>query len=194
MSEYVLRMAAAIGPEKIYRGHKVMSVDRSNSPNYKYVVRVRNMATYEEMSYGAQRVIMALPPSPLARMEGDVARDLNNQMEVKSIVNVQPVTVNLQFPTVWWSSLLNNETKGSLRVLGGEGCFSRTEFHQTPYLSKVQAIRAVYSDHSCHELFEHLNILPEPKRTNQAVMRAMKELRANFPNLNIPDPIGKICY
>jgi hypothetical protein len=191
MSEFIIRMAAAIRARQtgaIQTNTTVTSINHIAEGDYKFLVTVQD-ATGASHRYRSKTLLLALPPSPLARIQGDVVDQLRAQMEFKTPRKVTPVTVNLQFATDWWAPLMGDQG-ASYRLMGTKGCFGRTEFHQTPYLKKVKAIRAVYADHSCAELYEFIDELPEPKRTNEAVRRAMIELRENFPALTIPDPIG----
>lgn len=80
----------------------------------------------------------------------------------------------------------------SLRTYGDTACFSRLEIIDTPYSRCTNAIRAVYSDWQCRQMWLDL-IEPAQASGNWTLVqqRVMVELRDAFPELgdDIPDPV-----
>lgn len=153
---------------------------------YRVSVRLANGAV---KTYVARRIVLAIGPAPMSRLTGDIGVALGANVVVKQTKAATPVTVNLQFPTRWWSSLGVAEGV-SLRVMGEGSCLSRTEFPNTPYFRDMNVVRAAYSDGHCAAIYAEFDRLPEPARTNAAAEFVTAELRRLFPNLTIPDPIG----
>ena len=104
---------------------------------------------------------------------------------------MSPVTVNLQFPTRWWTPLAAGEQPGiSGRVMGESSCLSRIEWPNTPEFAGANVIRAAYSDGLCLQTYSDMDQLPEPLRTNTVIEFVVGELRRLFPEVSVPNPIG----
>ena len=102
MSEFILRMTAAIQmrvPESIKTSHTVLSIDKEGQG---YLVTVKNEISNSILKYRAKNLVLGLPPSPLSRIQGSLVDELKESMVFNNSIKVQPVTVNLQFPTAWW--------------------------------------------------------------------------------------------
>ena len=77
----------------------------------------------------------------------------------------------------------------SLRQFGDLDCFSRAEFIDSPYHRQQNAIRTVFSDFRCIDLWKELIEAADSGNTEPLTNRVLEGLRRAFPNVTIPDPV-----
>ena len=77
----------------------------------------------------------------------------------------------------------------SYRQFGDLDCFSRAEFIDTPYARQQNAIRAVYSDYRCLDLWKELIEAADSGTPEPLKQRVLDGLRLGFPDRSIPDPV-----
>jgi len=77
----------------------------------------------------------------------------------------------------------------SYRQFGDLDCFSRAEFIDTPYFRQQSAIRAVYSDYRCLDLWKELIEAADSGNPEPLKQRVLDGLRLGFPGRSIPDPV-----
>ena len=84
----------------------------------------------------------------------------------------------------WFADLFAKDGNHSYRQFGDTGCFSRTEFIDTPYHRCTNHIVPVYTDDECERMW--LGIYEEMKRTGDETyfkQRVVDEMKSSFPEL-----------
>ena len=130
-----------------------------------------------------------------AELSGDVVNSLRNVPQLKHPDPQTVVRILAQWepgkPAWFWQFLDNLNGNHSYRQYGDTGCFSRTEFIDTPYHRCTNHIVPVYTDDKCKEIW--LGYLEEAQRTGNFVLlkqRVVDEMRASFPGVvHIPTPV-----
>jgi len=128
------------------------------------------------------------------KIEGNVIQDIASTPAGQSAKSIGVATVLMQWDPngpAWFMDLLDR-TGGtySLRAYGDLDCFSRVEMVDTPYHRQHNAIRVVYSDHHCREMWKGL--IEEAEQTGNTDPlrdRALEGLRHLFPDFAIPPPV-----
>lgn len=92
---------------------------------------------------------------------------------------------NILFLSRFWDLFDLKTGNKSYRQMGDEGCFSRTEFLDTPYHRCTNHIVPVYTDEVCERIW--LSYLGEYERTGDSTklkQRVVDEMKASFPELS----------
>eukprot|EP00588_Corethron_pennatum_P016612 CAMPEP_0194310352 /NCGR_PEP_ID=MMETSP0171-20130528/7304_1 /TAXON_ID=218684 /ORGANISM="Corethron pennatum, Strain L29A3" /LENGTH=702 /DNA_ID=CAMNT_0039063949 /DNA_START=192 /DNA_END=2300 /DNA_ORIENTATION=- len=127
-------------------------------------------------------------------IEGNVIQAIAGTPEGQSAKSIGVATVMMQWDPnrpAWFLEVL--DTAGgtySLRAYGDLDCFSRVEIVDTPYHRQHNAIKVVYSDHHCREMWKQL--IEEAERTGNTDRlrdRALEGLHHLFPDFTIPPPV-----
>ncbi len=129
-------------------------------------------------------------------LKGTVIDELRKVEELKAPDPQDVVRILAQWPPgepAWfWNRFDVQQGNWSFRQFGDTGCFSRTEFLDTPYHRCTNHVVPVYSDDECERIW--LGHFEEFRRTNDSaklMQRVVDEFKTSFPDLadNITNPI-----
>lgn len=134
-------------------------------------------------------------PWPGRLLQGTLVDALRQVDELKHPDPQDVVRVLLQWEPgtpAWFWELFNDAGNHSYRQMGSTGCFSRTEFIDTPYHRCTNHIVPVYTDDLCERIW--LGHFEEWKLTGDdatLTRRAVDEMKTSFPHLahKIDDPV-----
>lgn len=187
----------------VHTSEAVIRVDKLHSGPYKFRVE-----TTKRIALIRSHLFLNLPPYYL--QESETATDtpwvgrflkgtlIDELREVEEFKHPDPqdvVRILAQWaPGVkpWFAELFANTGNHSFRQFGDTGCFSRTEFIDTPYHRCTNHVVPVYTDDECERIW--LGYFEEYRRTNDISAlkrRVVEEMKTSFPELAhlIDDPV-----
>ncbi len=189
---------------KTYLKERVRKIDILSSSPYKFRIE-----TNQRIVLVKKHLFLNLPPFYLFKhdnsthfpwagrlLNGTLIDALRQQEELKHPDPQDVVRVLAQWPPgkpAWFWTLYDNVNGNhSYRQMGDTGCFSRTEFIDTPYHRCTNHIVPVYTDDECERIW--LGYFEEYRRTGDnatLVRRIVDEMKTSFPELaqNITDPV-----
>lgn len=127
-------------------------------------------------------------------MSGDLVQELATHREFSAPKAVSVATVTFQWdpsqPAFWYDVVNKAGGTHSFRQYGDLECFARTELIDTPYHRQHNALRVVYTDYRCIDLWKELIEDAETTgSTDRLRDEALRGLRSAYPDLDIPPPI-----
>jgi len=175
---------------------RVVRIDRG--PGSKYAYR---LVTTKRRVLVRKFLFLNLPPYYLFKEEaasgtrwegkrigGKVIDELRAVRALQHPDPQETVRIMAQWPPgkrAWFWDLFDNVNGNhSYRQLGDTGCFSRTEFIDTPYHRCTNHMVPVYTDDACERLW--LGYAREMRETNddaRFAQRVVDEMRSSFPDL-----------
>jgi len=174
---------------EFYLEEPAVCIDRSEDDHYLYEVRTPNYKLYVR-----EFLFIANNKDPIRKMNGDLIEEINNMPLTMVPKSASAATVMLQFdpaePAWWYDTVDKSGGVYSFRTYGDLDCFSRLEILDTPYHRQHNAIRAVYSDSRCIDLWKEL--IDDAESTgdySKLVDRSVRGLRHAYPDIEIPEPI-----
>lgn len=190
---------------QLFTNERVISVNSgSGGSGAKFVLKTSKGRTVNVRKF----LFLNLPPfflqnhsdtDPIARWEGEqISGNVINQLrQVRELKQPDPqrvVRILVQHtpgrPAWFWQLFDQRTGNHSYRQFGDTGCFSRTEFIDTPYHRCTNHYVPVYTDDECQELW--LSYAEEANRTGDFALfkqRVTLEMRSSFPEIaNIPEP------
>lgn len=127
-------------------------------------------------------------------MDGDLVREILTRPEIQAPKPNPVATVVFQWnpgEPAWFYDLID-KTGGSYSFsqFGDMDCFARMEVVDTPYHRQHNALRVVYTDFRCQDLWRELIEDAEASGdTSKLSARALEGLREAFPDLTVPEPV-----
>jgi len=171
MTQFLIKMGAKIteGGGRIFTSEAVETID-ANGAAYRL--------TTSKQIVNATKIVIAVPPTAIARIEGDVIDALMNQPQMKEILPVKVVTIANWWPTRWYENLTNpgaDVGKENLwRAWSTEHCFNLIEMPLQPYAFDQMVTRSVYDDdRNCVEFWETLYTLGGEAAVNAEIRRGL---------------------
>lgn len=144
----------------------------------------------------ARRLVIAVPPTGLEWLEGDVVEDIRAQAAYQDIIAVRVTTITQWWPEAWWSDIVDPDIQNNNNVWRAwttESCLNSIEIPQEPYVASAFVTRSVYTDDlECTVFWDEL-----AAQSTDAIEAELKiGLTALFNNgvskpdtVDIPDPL-----
>lgn len=174
---------------RIFKGEAVKSID---SAGKKY--RLETIA----QKLVADKLVLALPPSALSKLAGDVPRRIRQQSQFQDIIGIKVAVITQWWQSAWWKDIknpaLSDESAQVWRAWTTDSCINFIEIPLNPYAVSQNVTRSVYNDDQrCVEHWEKL-AKTSPKALEAEVLRGLSQLfiknGASVPeNLTIPAPL-----
>ena len=153
MSTFAERMGAAIEDDggRIFMSEPVSAIERGEV-YYRITTGVRTVS--------AARVVIAVPPSGLDHIDGDLVAEIRAQEPYQSIVAVGVTTIAQWWEQPWWTDIVDPtqaEDNNVWRAWTTEHCLNSIEIPQEPYLASANVMRSVYNDNAeCNDYWQEL--------------------------------------
>ena len=122
---------------KIFSNEQVLEINEENS---KYHIKTKKTKAI------ADNLILALPPSALKNLNGNVIKTLEQDSHFQSIGATRVATVTQWFPTNWWRDF--NVTLSGKPVFWFQtgNCLTNTEIPVEDHMINEKVIRSAYTD------------------------------------------------
>lgn len=186
MSRFVVGMhdAAVAAGARVYTEEPVSAIRRADGGGYEIVT--------EEYVVSAQKVVIAVPPSGLDWIQGDVVDEIRAQPEYRDLYGVKVVSITQWWDSPWYQAVKTPDGSPVWRAWTTEHCLTFIEIPQEPYAAAANVTRSVYNDDiACTAFWEEV-----AARGNDAVeaevKRGLEHLFANnglTEPVSIPDPV-----
>lgn len=176
---------------KFYLNEPVKCVKKSKRPGIVYEV------TTETKIFLVKKFLFGAVPTPTLEdrtaIGGDVMVALDAKREFHRARAQEVTSVMMQWAPgspAWFWELFDGNGNYSVRQYGDTGCFSRIEIIDTPLHRCMNAIRAIYSDFKCRQMYKDLIGRAEATGDwSNLTARVLMELRTVFPEQTIPEPV-----
>lgn len=153
MSTFPERMGASVEDNggRIFLSEPVTSITRDGE-YYQIATGARTLS--------AAKVVIAVPPSGLDYIDGDVVEDIRAQEPYQSIVAISVTTIAQWWDQPWWTDIVDptqTEDNNVWRAWTTEHCLNSIEIPQEPYLASANVMRSVYNDDpACNDYWQDL--------------------------------------
>lgn len=176
MSEFIRGMAreAMADGARIFANEPVLSVSRASMGGYRLLTSAHEVR--------ARRVVLAVPPVALARIEGDVVEEIRMRPEFQAILPIEVVTVTQWWDRAWWRDLHVGSDPSALlwRAWTTDHCVNFVEFPLHPYGVDQRVTRSVYDDDiRCVALWQQAYRSGGIAAVEAEVQRGLEHLFAN---------------
>lgn len=151
------------------------------TPSYKFVVK--------------EFLFLGIPNNEvLDNLNGDLIDELKAMPITKTGKGTSVASVIFQWdpnePAWWYDEVDKAGGTYSLRKYGDLDCFARMEIVDTPYHRQHNALRVVYSDERCIDMWKGLIDDAEASGDySKLTGRAMRAMRNAYPGREIPEPV-----
>ncbi len=175
----------------VYLNEAVSCVNKSTRSGIAYEV------TTTTKVFLVRKFLFGAIPTPTLEnrtaIGGDVMTALDTKREFHRARAQEVTSVVMQWTPgspAWFWDLFDANGNYSVRQYGDTGCFSRIELVDTPLHRCHNAIRAVYSDFKCRQMYKDLIQRAEATGNwSTLTERVLMELRTVFPEQTIPAPV-----
>jgi len=135
--------------------------------------------TTSKQIVNATKLIIAVPPTGVMKMKGDVIDALKNQPQFQQILPIKVVTIAQWWPTRWWANLQNAGADPGeeplWRAWSTEHCFNLIEMPLQQYAVDQMVTRSVYDDdRNCVDFWESLYNTGGEAAVNAEIKRGME--------------------
>lgn len=142
MSAFILGMQAAAEASgaQIFLSDPVSSIDRAE---------VGYVITSANRTVTAEKVVIAVPPTGLEWIDGDVLDEIKAQPIYQDIVPVRVTTITQWWSEPWYADIINPDAAEDnvvWRAWTTEHCLNSIEIPQEPYAAAANVTRSVYND------------------------------------------------
>lgn len=186
MSRFIVRMQeeAETAGARIFTSEAVSAIQRDGTGGF--TVETAGRVVH------AQKVVIAVPPTALVHIDGDVVDDIEAQQAFQDIVPIKVVTISQWWPDSWWTAVRDPDDTQVWRAWTTEHCLNFIEIPIEPYAAAQHVTRSVYNDDpACSDMWSDL--LDQGMDQVEAEVRAGLELLFNgngvTANVVIPDPL-----
>jgi monoamine oxidase len=179
MSQFVERMAGQARADgvEVFLSEPVLRVDSEDG-----AFRLET----PQHTVRAQRVILAVNPTALPAIAGDVVAEIVSNPHFQALRAVKVVTITQLWPEPWWESPAYGSVAGGAReIYSDTGCITRLEIPSDSAAVGQYVTRTVYSDDMrCVTYWSQLAAISEAAVDAHVVAG----LRALLPGVAIPTP------
>ena len=153
MSEYPIKMAqkAVSSGVRNYSSQPIISIEKLKNSGYELKSKKRRIS--------AQRIILALPPTDLINIQGELIESIVSQKEFQVIKGSPAITVTEWFDQPWWKEIKTISSNISVwRAWTTDSCIGSFEIPKEASLQNINAFRTAYTDQvDCVQHFRFLN-------------------------------------
>jgi glycine/D-amino acid oxidase-like deaminating enzyme len=138
----------------------------------------------------ADKVVIAVPPTGVDKMKGDVVEAIRRQAQYQAIIAVKVVTVTQWWPEAWWENVVNPGQAADNHVWRAwttEHCLNFIEIPLEAYGKSQKATRSVYDDDAnCVAFWEEI----AHRGSDQVEAEIERGLKYLFNNNGISMPVN----
>lgn len=154
MSQFIVGMeeAAADDGARIFKGEPVSSINRE-AGGYRIVSSGRTIH--------ATKVVIAVPPTALQWISGDVVTEIKAKAELQAIIAIPVITIAQWWPNRWWENIADPAgtppDNNVWRAWTTDHCFNLIEMPLQQYAIDQIVTRSVYDDDlNCVQFWQNI--------------------------------------